>query len=502
MLEPAKYRTVRRSVLGGSALASTIAVAVLSGCTPAHAVVAPVRIGTATAAVSTPSGTWAARQGFLGGAAGPVVPSTTNIVGTSDDALYRTSLEGVTAFSRPIANGTYSVTLKFNENRWRTAGARVFNVSAEGRAAFGGVDVFKAAGANHAYDKVFTVQVADGVLNLGFTAIRDKPTISGLLVKPATGSTTPASTPATVAAPATAPAPADAPAPATPAVPVTGPVPVTAPAPVTVPAPVTPPVPVVQQPGPSNTGVPSGTVLTQHYGNITVTTPGTVLDAMDIHGFVVIKAPNVSIRRSIVRGGVATTNMGLITDYGYAGLVVTDTELVPENPSVWIDAIKGNNYTAERIDAHGTVDAVKIHGDNVRVQDSWLHDLVTYQCDPNLACTPTHNDGVQILGGSNHRIVHNTIFGGRNSGIQVTQDYAVTTDVAVTDNWIDGGACSVNLANKPRGVMSGLSLTNNRFGHNTRLAGCAIIASSDTSATYVGNTWVDTHTPVAVKNGG
>ncbi len=250
--------------------------------------------------------------------------------------------------------------------------------------------------------------------------------------------------------------------------------------------------------------MPAGTKLTPVYGDMRLTTAGATYDSLDIHGFVTVDAPNVTMTRSIIRGGRATTNVGLVTNYnpGATNFVIEDSELVPEYPSVWVDAIKGGNFTARRINAHGTNDGVKVHGDNVRVESSWLHDMVYRRHDPNLGNTPTHNDGVQVLGGRNIRILGNTITGANNAGLQVTQDYSATTDLQFNQNWVDGGGCSVNLAHKKLASMTGITVNQNRFGRNTRIADCAIISGAQTNLVAEGNVWDDNGQPVRIRNGG
>ena len=61
------------------------------------------------------------------------------------------------------------------ESWWTTAGARVFDVTAEGQTRLSGVDVFKAVGKGAAYDRTFRVPVTDGTLNVGFVNIKDGP---------------------------------------------------------------------------------------------------------------------------------------------------------------------------------------------------------------------------------------------------------------------------------------------------------------------------------------
>ena len=250
--------------------------------------------------------------------------------------------------------------------------------------------------------------------------------------------------------------------------------------------------------------VVSGFSWIDTYGDITITQAGTHLDALDIHGFVTIKAPNVTISRSIVRGGKATHNIGLVTNYTptATNFLLTDSELVPEFPSVWLDGMKGSNFTVRRVDAHGTVDNVKVHGDNATVESSWLHDSSYFASDPNQGGGPTHNDGVQILGGDDIRVVGNDISGASNAAIQVTQDYRAVTNTSVNGNWLDGGACSVNLHNKGNGAASApmtLELRNNRFGRVHRYVDCAVISQTLVTVEHVGNVWDDSGLPARLR---
>ena len=66
------------------------------------------------------------------------------------------------------------------------------------------------------------------------------------------------------------------------------------------------------RPSAANTGVPPGTTLTRHDGNITITQTGTVLKDLDVHGFVIVEASNVTIEQSILRGGVSHGDTALV----------------------------------------------------------------------------------------------------------------------------------------------------------------------------------------------
>jgi hypothetical protein len=217
---------------------------------------------------------------------------------------------------------------------------------------------------------------------------------------------------------------------------------------------------------------------------------------------VTIKAPDVTIRRSIIRGGVATSgNPGLVTASapGATGFVLADSELVPEHPSVAIDGIRGANYTLLRVDIHGTVDGAKVIGDNVTIRDSWLHDTVSYPHDPYQAGGPSHNDAIQVLNGHNIHVTANTIAGGTNAGLQVTQGNGAVSGLWFTGNWADGGACTVNIADKPLPTMAGIDVSGNVFGHTSVYKNCAIIVSIGVTMTHTGNTWLGTNDAVALS---
>lgn len=254
------------------------------------------------------------------------------------------------------------------------------------------------------------------------------------------------------------------------------------------------------QPNSKNTGVPPGTVLKNVYGNLKVTTPGATLSGLDIHGFVIVEAPNVTIRDSIVRGGVAHGNIGLVNDIDASAtnLMVQDSELVPQHPSVWIDGIKGGNYTALRVNIHGTVDGAKAYGNNVTIRNSWIHDTVYFAHDPNQGNRPSHNDGVQVLSGRNVRIYGSTIQGGGNAALQVTQGHGRVSDFSFNGNWVGGGACTLNIAVSPMPSMDRVTLDGNHF-YRTSKYKCPMIIDTTVSYSATGNKYIDNSAPAPVQ---
>ena len=241
------------------------------------------------------------------------------------------------------------------------------------------------------------------------------------------------------------------------------------------------------KPSAGSTGVPSGATLTRHDGDITVTQAGTVINGLDIHGFVTVKAANVTIKNSIVRGGKSKGYaLGLITNYGYDNLVVDHVDIVAEYPSVYFDGIKGWDFTARNVHVVGNVDSMKIHGDNVLVENSLLENTVYYASDPAQGGGPTHNDNVQILRGKNLRIIGNTIRGATNFAILGGAEQA-DVSLTVDGNWLDGGHCTLKLQVK-NGWAQTAKVTDNKFGPNRKVSSCPFTAYPAVSLTQSGNT--------------
>ena len=249
------------------------------------------------------------------------------------------------------------------------------------------------------------------------------------------------------------------------------------------------------KPDASTTGVQPGTVLTRHDGDITVTVDGTIITNLDIHGFVIVRAKNVTITNSIVRGGPAKGfATGLITDYGYPGLLITDVTIEPEYPSVWFDGIKGSGFTARRVHITGGVDSIKIQGDNTSVQDSLLENTTYYASDPQQGGGPTHNDNIQIQNGANVNITGNTIRGSQNFAVLGAASKG-NLNLTVTNNWLDGGHCTVKLQTL-NGWTETAIITGNQFGPNRKVSSCAFTAYPAVTLTQNTNTYEMTGTPV------
>lgn len=237
----------------------------------------------------------------------------------------------------------------------------------------------------------------------------------------------------------------------------------------------------------STTGPRSGSQLKRHNGDIVVTKPGTVLENLDVNGFVTVRAANVTIRNSIVRGGKPKGHaIGLITNYGHKNLVVKDTLIQPQQRSVQFDGIKGSNFTAERVHIKGGVDNIKIHGgDNVKIVDSLLEDTDYFSKDPLQRGNPTHNDNIQVLNGKNITIENNTIRGASNFAILGAAAHGAA-QMKIEGNYLDGGHCTLKLQTNGKNSNKA-EVRDNVFGPNRKEKSCPLVATEKVNLTQSGN---------------
>lgn len=245
----------------------------------------------------------------------------------------------------------------------------------------------------------------------------------------------------------------------------------------------------------NNTGVSPGTELSVYDGDLTVTTPGAVIDGLEITGIVNIKAPDVTIRDSVIEGGQPRSqSVGLINAFAAdsAGYRIEHVTLRPSSADPNFDGMKlGKSGSVEGVDISGTVDGIVIFGSDISVTHSYIHDLSHFEVDPNQGGSPSHDDDIQIQAGTGITIEDNTMTGAYNSAVMVTQDYGTTGQLAINRNWMDNGGCSVNIGSKGE-YKTGLQMQSNIFGRGQRNAGCAIIYNPLASDLVpVSNIWLD-----------
>jgi hypothetical protein len=117
-------------------------------------------------------------------------------------------------------------------------------------------------------------------------------------------------------------------------------------------------------PGPGNTGVPAGTVLTVVNGDYSVTTPNAKVDALDIRGTLYIKADGVTVTRVKVRSSVQT-------DTGSRSFTVTDSELHSDSLNFKVFYNADANFTALRNEISGGASGGQCS--DCVLRDNWIH---------------------------------------------------------------------------------------------------------------------------------
>lgn len=235
------------------------------------------------------------------------------------------------------------------------------------------------------------------------------------------------------------------------------------------------------KPGPTNTGVPAGTVL-KASGSIKVETAGAVIEDLDIQGEIAVLADNVTIRRVRIRSGDYYPIRYFDNDN--TGLVVEDSEIEGTSDDVTA-ALSFANYTARRLDVHGGADGFKADS-NVLIEDCWIHDLRNGK--------DQHNDGVQSTGGKGVTLRHNAISGASNACVQTGDEGAATEDLTVECNWLSGGGYALNIRGTGATRPKNTKILRNRFGRDSAYGPWTL---DDPSPTVTGNVYDDDGSPIA-----
>jgi hypothetical protein len=234
------------------------------------------------------------------------------------------------------------------------------------------------------------------------------------------------------------------------------------------------------KPDASNTGVLPGSVLTQHQGDLIITTAGTVVQNQEILGNVIVRASNVTLRNCIIRGATTPPTSGsyaliLQSSNSNTGLVVEDCTLVSQSPNNWTVGVQGCNFTMRRCDVSATVDGIDVSGaGNVLVDSCYIHDGNYF--------TPsaTNNDNQ----------THNYITRFAMSCFMIGQDQGPITNLRIVNNWLDGGTAQVNINAKSRGTMTPV-ITGNRFGRSRRNTYQMLLTGTIDRSSISNNVWDD-----------
>lgn len=244
-----------------------------------------------------------------------------------------------------------------------------------------------------------------------------------------------------------------------------------------------------QFPTAETTGVPEGVKLTQSKG-MTITEPGTVVEAKHIRGTVTIAADDVTIRNSIVE--VATDGYPIKVDKGVTGALIENVEVDNLN-STGIGIFFKGAGTVRGANIHSAEDGIRIEADDVTVEGTLIHDLHRMKGG--------HHDSLQIrkgdditLRGNNFQAYRADTKDPMNAAIQIGSllgDDPIS-NLVVEDNLFNGGNYTINGGSG--GAVDSASYSGNHFGRDFRYG--AVGNMNDASKWDDTNVWHDTGEPV------
>lgn len=265
--------------------------------------------------------------------------------------------------------------------------------------------------------------------------------------------------------------------------------------------------PIAGFPDATNTGVPSGTVLTNS-GSITVSTPGALISALNVTGSITVTASNVTIQNCKVNGSGADYCIGMDSALSIVNLTVLNCELFAVSNGIF-----AQSHCRAGVATFGQHDGLEVHHCNIYgmengiengsgyIHDNYIHDFQSW----TVGADETHDDCIQTFGFSGaggQRIIHNTFYGQGTSGDRAPEAtsscYAGSTgmfNVTFNNNLFAGGGWTIY--GTQDGSGSGWVITNNHF---SRLfyTNCGFFGT-DTGlppgTVWTGNVWHETGLP-------
>jgi hypothetical protein len=240
-------------------------------------------------------------------------------------------------------------------------------------------------------------------------------------------------------------------------------------------------------PNGNNTGLTNPSALKVHNGDLIVTTPGAVIQNLEIRGMVDIQAKNVVMRNVWVWNPSFWTI--LVRPEG--SLLIEDSEIGhPSHPGE--RGLGGENVTARRLNIHSVEDGIKA-GHNSVYDFIYCHDLDSPLAGP-------HADCFQDDGGSRNFVIRNSTLDARfpngksgNAAIIIKSDLGWTKGATVEGNFVNGGAYIMMVdkgANFP--APANVVIRDNAFGSDFVFPPGVLLRHPDADITWQNNYWAAT----------
>jgi hypothetical protein len=214
-------------------------------------------------------------------------------------------------------------------------------------------------------------------------------------------------------------------------------------------------------PTPATTGAPANTALAIKTGTQTINTAGATITGWHVTGDLVINAPGVTIKNSIIDGQIENDSV----PYGSARMLIQDTTVGTPAGCNDLLGVGEHDYTAIRVRITGRGDGFRVSGNNVTVQDSFVQ-----ACDS----VENHDDGMQVYCPApdlpqpchNVTINHNTLSVANTRNFTAPlwgglgAQNGTLADSVFTNNLLWGGVYSIYLGG------NNLTITGNRVATN------------------------------------
>lgn len=249
-------------------------------------------------------------------------------------------------------------------------------------------------------------------------------------------------------------------------------------------------------PSAETTGLRPGVRL-QKVGEVTVLKPGAVVENLEVHGKLNIKADNVTVRNVRVIG---EGDWSIIQADGASGAVIENCEISGDGKvkAQWGVLNQGGDITVRRANIHTVSNSVGT--DHGLIEDSYMHDFKEYPGD--------HVTGPQINGsprkGLTLTIRHNTILNqiAQTSAISIYQDFSRAHDVLIENNLLGGGGYAVYGGVGKFGTPTGIKIIRNVFTRRLFPKGgfwgpVTYFTTKGKGNRFEGNVWEDTGERVA-----
>ncbi|MXN46312.1 hypothetical protein GR138_14040 [Shinella kummerowiae] len=208
-------------------------------------------------------------------------------------------------------------------------------------------------------------------------------------------------------------------------------------------------------PDATNTGVPTGTKMTKYTGSYHVTEDNAVISNLEVHGDIVIEAKNVTLKNVKLISNTEWHALRVMDDA--TGFTLQDSEI--DGSGITVNAIYGFG-TFLRNNLHDVDNGINVIAPTL-IKDNYIHNL--------RGGSDAHYDGIEINGGHDIDIIHNTIINDHDqtSAIMMNNDFGGLSNINIDGNRLVGGGYTVYLDDRFNGgtvVDSTIKITNNQIG--------------------------------------